>query len=55
MGVFTGTLLGAEGEREQVTLSCSVEWSEQGGKARNMYSSVLDAFRSFLRLSAVTD
>ena len=24
MGVFTGTLLGAEGEREQVTLSCSV-------------------------------
>ena len=24
VGVFTGTLLGAEGEREQLTLSCSV-------------------------------
>ena len=24
MGVFIGTLLGAEGEREQLTLSCSV-------------------------------
>ena len=38
MGVFTGTLLGAEGEREQVTLSCSVDkafWhslSQAGGK-----------------------
>ena len=27
MGVFTGTLLGAEGEREQLTLSCSVNES----------------------------
>ena len=28
MGVFTGTLLGAEGEREQLTLSCSVKFTE---------------------------
>ena len=29
MGVLTGTLLGAEGEREQLTLSCSVQLTNQ--------------------------
>ena len=36
--VFTGTLLGAEGEREQLTLSCSVRNTQAQDSVANIQS-----------------